>query len=160
MSTAGYKYLNFSWLIDNEIAGHRGPQYAEHLAFLREKGVKALVRMTAVPRFKPDEIKKAGFTDYYLYIPDMHAPAIDQISKMVDFINHNLHLGKPVGISCDGGFGRTATLLACYLTRHGYSAADAIKEVKRKRPGSILTKEQEQVLSQFASLSVDINPTL
>ena len=82
MSTAGYRYLNFSWLIESEIAGHRGPQYAEHLAFLKEKGVKALVRMTAVPRFKPEEIKKAGFSDYYLYIPDMHAPAIEQIVTM------------------------------------------------------------------------------
>jgi len=151
MTQAGYRYLNFSWLIENEIAGHRGPQYTEHLAFLKEKGIRALVRMTAVPRFKPDEIKKAGFSDYYLYIPDMQAPAVDRIESMVDFINHSLKAGRPVGISCDGGFGRTATLLACYLTTHGFSAADAIKEVKRKRPGSILTKEQEQVLIKFAA---------
>ncbi len=151
MSTAGYKYLNFSWLIENEIAGHRGPQYAEHLIFLREKGVKALVRMTAVPRFKHEEVAKAGFSDYYLYIPDMHAPAIDQIVKMIEFINRSVQDAKPVGISCDGGFGRTATLLACYLTQHGFSAADAIKEVKRKRPGSVLTEEQGLVVIKFAN---------
>jgi len=151
MSTAGYRYLNFSWLIENEIAGHRGPQYAEHLAFLKEKGVRALVRMTAVPRFKTEEITKAGFSDYYLYIPDMHAPAITKIVEMVDFVNTSLRDNKPVGISCDGGFGRTATLLACYLTQHGYSAVDSIKEVKRKRPGSVLTEEQKLVVAEFAS---------
>jgi len=150
MSTAGYKYLNFSWLIDNEIAGHRGPQYAEHLVFLREKGVKALVRMTAVPRFKSEEIVKAGFSDHYLYIPDMHAPTIEQIEKMVEFVKRSVKDGKPVGISCDGGFGRTATLLACYLTRQGFSAEGAIKEVKRKRPGSVLTEEQGLAVVEYA----------
>jgi len=69
---------------------------------------------------------------------------------MVGFINGSLKDGRPVGISCDGGFGRTATLLACYLTQHGLSATDAIKEVKRKRPGSVLTEEQKLVVEEFA----------
>jgi len=37
--------LNFSWPIDGEIAGHAAPLNADDLVFLRDKGIKGLVRM-------------------------------------------------------------------------------------------------------------------
>ena len=55
-------YMNFSWLIENELAGHRGIQSDEHLQFLKDKGVKALIRMTQRARVTPAEIEKAGFS--------------------------------------------------------------------------------------------------
>ena len=143
-------YMNFSWLIENELAGHRGIQSDEHLQFLKSKGVKALIRMTMRARVTPAEIKKYGMLDYHLSIPDMSAPSQDDILKMIDFIEQCLAENKPVGVSCDGGYGRTGCLLSCYFISKGMDAAEAVRHVKDKRPGSILTDEQDQAVQQFA----------
>ncbi|NXK70537.1 DUS23 phosphatase, partial [Sylvietta virens] len=48
------------------------------------------------------------------------------------------------------GHGRTGTLLACYLCKERHLAgADAIREIRRLRPGSIETAEQEQAVIRF-----------
>ena len=42
-------------------------------------------------------------------------------------------------------------MLACYLVaREGYSADQAIEEVRRRRRGSIETSQQEQAVRDFA----------
>jgi atypical dual specificity phosphatase len=45
--------------------------------------------------------------------------------------------------------GRTGTFLACYLVSKGYSASNAIEKVRIKRPGSIETIEQQEVVLEF-----------
>lgn len=51
---------------------------------------------------------------------------------------------------CTLGFGRTGTMLACYLVKErGLCAGDAIAEIRRLRPGSIETYEQEKAVFQF-----------
>ncbi|NXE99850.1 DUS23 phosphatase, partial [Menura novaehollandiae] len=48
------------------------------------------------------------------------------------------------------GHGRTGTLLACYLCKERHLAGgDAIREIRRLRPGSIETPEQEQAVIRF-----------
>jgi protein-tyrosine phosphatase len=142
-------YMNFSWLIENELAGHRGIQSDEHLQFLRDKGVKALIRMTQRPRVTPAEIEKMGMLDYHLSIPDMSAPALHDINLMIDFIEQCLVQNKPVGVSCDGGYGRTGCLLSCFFITRGMEPLAAISFVKDKRPGSILTDDQDKAVHKF-----------
>ncbi|NXC51886.1 DUS23 phosphatase, partial [Aleadryas rufinucha] len=48
------------------------------------------------------------------------------------------------------GHGRTGTLLACYLCKERHlDGSDAIREIRRLRPGSIETAEQEQAVIRF-----------
>ncbi|NXE30961.1 DUS23 phosphatase, partial [Ardeotis kori] len=48
------------------------------------------------------------------------------------------------------GHGRTGTMLACYLAKaREMSGGDAIREIRRLRPGSIETQEQEQAVMRF-----------
>ncbi|NXM33474.1 DUS23 phosphatase, partial [Oxyruncus cristatus] len=50
------------------------------------------------------------------------------------------------------GRGRTGTLLGCYLgAARGLSGAEAVREIRRLRPGSIETPEQEQAVIRFCS---------
>ncbi len=144
-------YMNFSWLIENQLAGHRGIQSDEHLKFLKSKGIKALIRMTQVPKVKPDDIELAGMLDYHLSIPDMSAPSLSDIGLMIGFIDQCISQHKPVGVSCDGGYGRTGCLLSCFFITRGMEAHNAINFVKDKRPGSILTEDQDMAVHQFAS---------
>lgn len=57
---------------------------------------------------------------------------------------------QAVAVHCALGFGRTGTMLACYLVKErGLAAGDAIAEIRRLRPGSIETYEQEKAVFQF-----------
>jgi atypical dual specificity phosphatase len=44
-------------------------------------------------------------------------------------------------------------MLACYLVSKGYSASDAIEEVRIRRPGSLETIEQEEVVLKYEGKS-------
>ncbi|MGA2159313.1 MAG: dual specificity protein phosphatase family protein [Dehalococcoidia bacterium] len=143
-------YMNFSWLIDSELAGHRGIESTEQIQFLNEQGVKALVRMTQIPKVTTKSLEEAGFQDYHLSIPDMAAPTLADISHMIGFIYKCLGENKPVGVSCDGGYGRTGTLLSCFMVTRGMKPSDAIQFVKKKRPGTVLTYDQDRTVYSFA----------
>lgn len=63
---------------------------------------------------------------------------------------HKLLNMQPVAVHCRAGYGRTGTMLACYLVAvEGYSAADAITETRRRRSWSIETEQQEQAVIDF-----------
>ena len=143
-------YLNFSWVIDGQVAGSRGPRSYADLKFIREQGLAALVRVTDSPWVTPGEIEELGMADCHEVVRDMTAPSMGQIEHMVGFIERCLAEGKPVGVSCDGGHGRTGTLLACYLVAKGLSAEEAIRQLKVKRPGSTLAPEQEEAVGRYA----------
>ena len=58
-----------------------------------------------------------------------------------------------MGVHCELGFGRTGTMLACYLVaREGYSGDQAINEARRRRRkvGAVETSLQEQAVRHFA----------
>jgi len=144
--------LNFSWVIDGMLAGHQAPSIDEDLAFLKEQGVQALVRMAegenAIKMSK--KVQTLGLTDLHIPVQDFTAPTQDQIVGMVDFISKSIAEQKPVGVSCGAGYGRTGTILACYLVMQCSSAEQAIQEVHTKRPGSIETPEQEGAIRNYA----------
>ncbi|XP_016379397.1 dual specificity protein phosphatase 23 [Sinocyclocheilus rhinocerous] len=55
-----------------------------------------------------------------------------------------------VAVHCLHGFGRTGTMLACYLVKsRKITGIDAINEIRSIRRGSIETREQEQMVVQF-----------
>lgn len=55
-----------------------------------------------------------------------------------------------MAVHCMLGHGRTGTMLACYLAKaQKMNGSDAIWEIRRLRPGSIETREQEQAVIQF-----------
>ena len=58
--------------------------------------------------------------------------------------------GKPVGVSCHAGIGRTGTTLACYLVKKGRTAEKAMQEVAIKRRAGIETDDQKQAVRDYA----------
>lgn len=142
--------LNFGWLIDARLAGSGAPMDASELDDLRAKGIQAVVRL-AHPETDPlviehVQVAKAGLEDLHIPVRDFDAPTLEQVQTATGFIQDQLRAGRPVAVSCAAGFGRTGTVLACYLVATGMSATAAIQAVRTKRPGSIETKEQEGVI--------------
>jgi atypical dual specificity phosphatase len=60
---------------------------------------------------------------------------------------------QAVSVHCACGRGRTGTMLACYFVKHnGLSADNAIRAIRRLRPGSIDTEKQINAVQQYAQL--------
>jgi atypical dual specificity phosphatase len=61
-----------------------------------------------------------------------------------------------VAVHCRAGMGRTGTCLAAYLMRYsGLPARQAIDAVRRARPGSVETRQQEEALFSFEKILQD-----
>lgn len=141
---------NFSWLIKDVIAGMARPSsIIADLEFLKDCGIDAIVSLTETPLHKTF-IEEFGFEYKHIPIEDLTAPTQEQIEEFVSYVNKCISSGRKIVVHCEAGIGRTGTMLACYLVNKGYSAKDAITEVRNKRPGSIETFEQEETVMKYA----------
>jgi atypical dual specificity phosphatase len=143
--------LDFSWVIEDELAGSRGPRSREDLVSLKEQGIGALVRLV-----EPDEgwvtvkeVNDVGLEDYNEPVRDFTAPTQAQIDKIITYIDSRLERGVPVGVSCNAGIGRTGVILACYLVHKGLTAKDAIELVRKKRGRMPEIPEQTEAVKGY-----------
>ena len=153
--------VNFSWLVPNQIAGAgQIGEYNDHpeggqeelledLALLREQGILAIVSLTEEP-LNGAVLRAKGLAYLHLPIMDMQPPKLEDIIQFIDFVKFLKREERPVVVHCGAGMGRTGTMLACYLVGQGYSFQDALAQVRQRRPGSVETLEQEDVIQDYA----------
>ena len=139
---------NFSWLIENKLAGSAIPTSNDEAQWVIEQGVKSIVTVREEP-LDDDWIKDVSYL--HVHSNDMGVPEFNDLVYAVDFIHRRITNNEPVMVHCLAGMGRTGTLLACYLVKYQkISAGDAIQKVREERPGSIQSYPQEEMIFQFA----------
>ena len=141
--------MNFGWVLENELAASQGPTILPDLFFLHSQGIRAVLRMEG-ETIAADTGNDLGLVDMYEPVPDFTPPSLEQIERMIEFIDRQNEEQMPVVVSCYAGIGRTGTVLACYLVHRGQEPADAIHRVRELRPGSIQTPEQEAAVYEYA----------
>ncbi len=65
-------------------------------------------------------------------IPDMSLPHPDTMRRILDSIDAAIAARSPVYVHCWGGFGRTGTVVGCWLQRHGKATPDTVFETIAK----------------------------
>ena len=141
------KPTNFSWLINDKLAGSGMPTSVSEIDWILKQGVKSIVTMTenSLPESWVKNVK-------YLHVPteDFSAPDMEQIDEAVEFIRNRIESNEPVMVHCAAGIGRTGTILACYLVKYEkISAKNAIQKVRKERPGSIQSESQEIAIGLY-----------
>ena len=138
---------NFSWIIENKLAGSAIPTSIDEVQWAIEQGVKSIVTIREDP-LDDDWVKDVN----YLHVSsnDMGVPEFADLTYAVDFIHRRITNSEPVMVHCLAGMGRTGTLLACYLIKYQkMSANEATEKVREERPGSIQSYPQEEIIFRF-----------
>ncbi|MBN1257864.1 MAG: dual specificity protein phosphatase family protein [Planctomycetes bacterium] len=145
--------VNFSYVIPGKLAGMEFPgsfsSIQEDLDFLDSEKIGAVVSLTA-ENLDQDELAMHNFETLHLPIRDFSAPSLEQIETFVSFVDQQIAQGKAVVVHCGVGKGRTGTMLACYLVSTGLDAKKAIARVRKLRPRSIETSQQEKIVHSYA----------
>lgn len=138
--------MDVTWIVEQQVAAMSMP-WPEDLEALPDLGVRGVLSLTErLPEGLPDP----RLRHLHLPVRDFTAPTLSQLGDATDFIDGIVAEGGAVAVHCAGGLGRTGTVVAAWLVRRGWTAADALAEVRRRRPGSVETREQEEALVRFA----------
>ncbi len=141
----GIERLRFSFVIPNRLAGMSWPENVRPLGdavnYLKEQGVTLLVNTTSGGYGTP--VLSEQFSVIHTPVANMTAPTVEQM----DTIYHRystMNEAEVMAVHCVHGLGRTGLVLACLLGRsQGLGPEEAIREMRRLRPGSIESEEQE-----------------
>lgn len=142
----------FSWVVPGKLAAMPVPGRDRPLdqdaAFLEREGVRVLVSLTEEP---PDRgvLASRRIDQAHIPVKDFTAPTLEQMIAFVAVVEDSAAAGKPVGVHCTAGLGRSGTMSAIFLVAEGASADEAITNVRRLRPGSIETPDQEDAVRRF-----------
>ncbi len=143
----------FSWVLQGELAGMAMPDgLPEDWEELRRRGVGAIVNLTN-RRWPREELKAHGLDYLRLPVGEFRPPGQKQIKVFVSFCEEQIKRGHGVAVHCLAGKGRTGTMIACYLVHTGVGPDEAIGEVRRLRPGSIETWEQEEAVYAYSVIA-------
>jgi len=89
--------------------------------------------------------------EYYLWLPtaDRQAPTPRQLELGIAMLRFCVKHRISVYVHCKNGHGRAPTLVAAYLMTTGMNAAQAVAQVKKRRPITHLNKIQVKALKRL-----------
>ncbi len=139
---------NFSWLVEHQLAALSYPDSEDAFTLLWKLGIRVLINLTEESH-QEKMLRKADILSEHIPVDDFTAPTLNQVEQAITLIHFYLGKCMPVAVHCVAGLGRTGTILASYLVGEGKSTEEAITTIRRWRPGSIETLDQEAVIQEY-----------
>ncbi|KAJ8924223.1 hypothetical protein NQ315_007014 [Exocentrus adspersus] len=138
---------NFSWVIENELAAMAWPKTKANLNFLWQNGIRHLVTLS--PEMVPP-IEESDMKWTLIPVVEFEPPTIEDMVAFISICEASLKKKEAVGVHCRMGWGRTGVMAACFLVRfQGLGPERAVSNLRRQRPGSVETYEQEKAVVKY-----------
>jgi len=146
--------INFTWVIPDELCGMGWPKSRDQVRFLVDQGIDHLVTLS--PEKIPPHYAFPDLKHTLIPVEDFTGPTISEIQRFIEITDDARKEGEAVGVHCAEGRGRTGVMCACYLIYYyDMEPWDAIRIMRRQRPGSVERKVQEDTVVRFYQLLVD-----
>ena len=135
-------------VLPNKLYGMPAPK-KDDLENLAKTGIKSIVCLLE-DNSNIKEYHEEGFKSLWLPVADDKAPTFEQVEKLVAFIDEQNRNNNPVAIHCQGGKGRTGTLIASYLIAKGSSYEEAMNQIETNQPNAIKKDFQINFLKELS----------
>ena len=127
-------WLESARILAGELPVASLPEYSSlKMKSLLDAGIRVFINLIQESGFNYESILNQVSTEekldiqYIRYpIKDMETPPVSLMKDILDTIDNNLRLGKPVYYHCYAGLGRTGVVSGCWLARHNQLEGDSI----------------------------------
>jgi len=141
----GIPIVKYHRITDNIFLGPQHGKLGRRL--LGTAGITASLNLRSV---YCDVDHGVGFSDYlHLSIKDMSPPTLAQLREGAEFIHRVIDDGGRVYVHCQGGLGRSPTMVAAFLINEGRSLEEACRMIYAVRPFTAFEPSQLERLKEF-----------
>jgi protein-tyrosine phosphatase len=138
----------FTWIIKGKIAASWWPD-PSLLEKFKEYGISVIVNCS---EFDNRSNLKGDFFYYHFNVPDYGLPSENQIREFISICDAHSNKGEAIVVHCVAGCGRTAQFILAWAASRGFipKGVDPVTWIRKKRPCSLETKEQEDYARKLA----------
>lgn len=148
----------FGWVIEGQLAGSGRLMSPLQLAWATSHGIKSVVTIREFPLDASWFSSRNDIKYRHIKVKDHSAPPMEDLGEIATYIENEIKQGRPVIVHCNGGSGRTGTVLAAYfMKKNGLTAQQAVRKVKEIRGRTASHKKQLDTLEEYEKYLLTVN---
>jgi atypical dual specificity phosphatase len=142
----------FGWVIEGRLAASGRLMTPSQLAWAASHGIKSVVTIREVPLESAWFTSGCGIVYRHIKVKDHSAPPVKELNELITYIDSEITKGRPVIVHCNGGSGRTGTVLAAYLMKKEVLTTElAVRKLKEIRGRTVIHRKQLDTLKEYES---------